>query len=83
VKLPEEGERHASNEDAGMAESSVFGGTTVKSSAVEQVSYRASSDDSGFESTSGRSTTDAAIGFISPLLLQAQIEERAQSKIEM
>jgi hypothetical protein len=56
VKLPEEGEQHASNENAGTAESSVLGGTTVKTSAVEQVSYGASSDDSGFESTSGRCT---------------------------
>jgi hypothetical protein len=59
----------------------VFGGTTDKCSVVEHVSYGASSDDSGFESTSGRNTTDAAIGSYHPLL--QKIEERAQSKTEM
>jgi hypothetical protein len=83
VTLPKEGEQHASNANVGMAESSVFARATVTTTTVEWVSFRASSDDSGFKSTSCRNTTDTVIGFTSPLLLQAQIEERAQSKTEM
>jgi alpha-D-ribose 1-methylphosphonate 5-triphosphate synthase subunit PhnG len=80
VKLPEEGEQHASNENAGTAESSVFGDMTVETSAVEQVSCKASSDDSGFGSISGRSTTDAGFRATSTRLLPAPIDERAQPK---
>ncbi|WP_284200787.1 hypothetical protein, partial [Sinorhizobium fredii] len=61
---------------------SVFARATVTATTVEWVSFRESSDDSGFESTPVEHG-NSAIGFISPLLLEAQIEERAQSNTEM